>query len=210
MQKSIFQHYWKLKIAGVPAPFLALTLLAICLLLAAIAQLLRPAPLDINSPGVFAQVPTGQPLKIVTAQQVVDYFQVHGIALSDVKPFTLSALKPDQALTFKFEGQTAVILSYTDTNSILRDRAQFPDTSTGALVSISGRNGSGSASLPTIKPTSALSVRWNMNSLGNVILLTEKNLTPALHSALMSHLNTLIVASSRPTYPTATRDPANK
>jgi hypothetical protein len=210
MQKSVFQHYWKLKVAGVPAPLLALTVLAICLLLAAIAQLLRPVPLDINSPDVFAQVPTGQPLKVVTAQQVVDYFQVHGIALSDVKPFTLSTLKPDQALTFKFEGQTAVILSYTDTNSMLSDRAQFPDTSTGALVSISGRNGGETPSLPTAKPTSALSVRWNMTNLGNVMLLTEKNLTPALHSALMSHLNTLIVAPSRPAYPTPTRDPANK
>jgi hypothetical protein len=49
-----------------------------------------------------------------------------------------------------------------------------------------------------------------MNSLGNVLLLTDKNMASELRSALMSHLNTFIVAPSRPAYPTATRAPANK
>jgi hypothetical protein len=214
MQKSTIQHYWKLKIGGVPAPLIGLTGVAICVLLATVAQLLRPTPLDINSPAVFAQVPTGKPLKAVTAQQVIDYLQGHGIALSEVKPFTLSALKPDQALTFKLESQTAVILSYADTNSMLRDRALFPDAAASTLVPIAGRKGSGAPSPDTsqaaARPTSALFVRWNMNSRGNVLLLTDKNMTSDLRSALLSHLNTLIVAPSRPTYPTATQAPANK
>ncbi len=188
----------------VPFPVLVIGTVVVVLALAGIIiEALRPKPLDFNSPDIFSQVPTEIPLKPVTAQQVVDYLQGHGVAVSDVKPYTNSRLKAGQALALNVQDQHVAILSYNDMGALLNDRALLIDQGSGSMAAV-GRDGVTLAA-PTPRPTDkALSERWNADSLGNVLLLTDKNMAAPLRSALLSHLTSLIVASVRPNFPTPT------
>jgi len=198
---------WQKKLAKVPFPVLVIgSVLVILVVLAIVVDVLRYKPLDIDSPAIFSQVPTGIPLKVVNAQQVVDYLQAHGVTVSAAKPFSNTKVKASQALALSIQDQPAVILSYDDANALLRDRALFSEDEAQSIAA-AGRNDTALA-LPTAKPTKstdkALADHWNVDSLSNVLLLTDKGMAVPLRSALLSHLNSLIVASVRPGFPTPT------
>jgi hypothetical protein len=195
---------WQRIVGKVPFPALVIgTVVVVLAFIGILIQALRPKPLDFNSPDIFSQVPTEVPLKPVTAQQVVDYLQGHGVAVSDVKPYTGSRLKAGQALALNVQDQHVAILSYDDMKALLSDRALLINEG-NAGITAAGRDGATLAA-PTARPTDrALSERWNADSLGNVLLLTDKNMAAPLRSALLSHLTSLVVASVRPNFPTPT------
>lgn len=195
---------WQKMIGKVPFPVLVIgTVVVVLAFIGIFIEALRPKPLDFNSPDIFSQVPTEIPLKTVTAQQVVDYLQGHGVAVSDVKPYSNSRLKAGQALALNVQDQRIAILSYDDMGAMLNDRALLLNQGTGSMAAV-GRDGA-TLAVPTARPTDkALSERWNADSLGNVLLLTDKNMAAPLRSALLSHLTSLIVASVRPNFPTPT------
>ncbi len=203
MTQKVFAA-WQKRIAGTPPTVIIAIAVILCLLVIGIViQTVRAMQTpDINSPNVFSQVPTEKPLGLVTASQVVDYLKGHKVGLADVKPYSSTRLKPAEALTLSVQGQAAVILSYTDTNTLLADRGLF--TSDTPNMPAVRSNGAGTVAAPTAKPTAALAARWNMDDVGNVILLTDKTMSPALRADLLSHLYSLIVAPARPAYPTPT------
>ncbi len=206
MQKTL--ESWRKTVARVPTPVI-IAAAAIFLLLdiaIVIRALNSPQTLDINSPQIFSQVPTGMPLKAVTASQVIDYLQGHHVAITDVRPYKLPSLKPGEELAFNLQGQLVIVLSYTDVNTQLRDSSQFA-SGTNALPAM-GR-GAVTIAPPSPKPLGSLAGRWNMDSVGNVILLTDKAMALAGRSMLVSHVYTLVVAPLYPAYPTATNPGPN-
>ena len=192
------------RLAKVPFPVLVIgSVLVILVVFGILVDVLRNKPIDINSSDVFSQVPTGAPLKVVNAQQVIDYLQAHKVAVSAAKPFSNSRVKASQALALTIQDQPAVILSYDDPSALLRDKALFSEGNASEMA-VAGQKGAAQA-LPTAKPTDkALTEHWNADSLGNILLLTDKGMAAPLRSALMSHLNSLIVAPARPGFPTPT------
>lgn len=201
---------WKIlsqsKIAGLPVLLWVAGAFGLLLILIGLILPRNQGPIDINSPDIFNQIPTGQPLKHVTAQQIIDYVRTHGVTTSDVKPYKSSLIKSTDALSLNVQGRPVMILSYSDPNILLQDSSLFlSDQSSISAVSSNSSASTATLAAPTARPTNApLSARWNVDRLGNVILLTDKNMEPKLRSALRSHLSTLIIAPVRPEYPTLT------
>lgn len=177
--------------------------LLLCTLVTSLISAQHPTSLDIDSSAIFSQVPTEIPLKVVTASQVIAYLRTNGLTLADIKPFTLAPMKASEALAFNVQGQKGVVLSYTDITALLRDASLFNTTEAGSLSAARTKNSS-TIAFPTAKPTSILSNLWSMDSLGNLILLTDKSMTPALRTTILSHLRSLVIGSTRPSYPTPT------
>jgi hypothetical protein len=195
---------WKKNIARVPPPvIIASAAILILLVIGVVIQTVRVMQTpDINSSNVFSQVKADQPLRVVTASQVVDYLKGHRVNLGEVKPYSSSRLKPSEAFTFYMQGQQAIILSYTDTKTLLADRALFaPDVQ---YMPVRANNSSATIPAPTARPTTSFGARWNVDDVGSVLLLTDKMMPPAIRSNLVSYLYSLIVAPVRPSYPTAT------
>jgi hypothetical protein len=195
---------WKRGIAKVP-PHLIIgaAVILILLVVGVVIQTVRvlQSP-DINSPNVFSQVKPEQPLVVVTASQVVTYLRGHNVTLGELKPYTSTRLKPAEAYSFIVQGQAAIILSYTDTNVMLADLALF--VSEAQNMPAKSNNPSATIIAPTPKPTNPAVARWNADNVGSLILMTDKTMSPAVRSNLVSHLYSLIVAPVRRSFPTPT------
>ena len=201
-ESPLVQKLLERRVAGLPVVLIAAGAFGIFLVLIGLVLTSRPQPLDINSPGIFSQVPTSPPLKVVTAQQAVDYLQAHKMAVSDVKPYKNKAITTSDALSFNAQGQPAVMLAYPDINALAHDSNLFEGAG-AAVMPIAGKDAA-TVAAPTAKPTAVIAARWNADSLSNVLLLTDKAMDPKIRAALVSHLRTLLLAPVQPNYPTAT------
>jgi hypothetical protein len=195
---------WKKGVTRVPPHvIIAVAVILILLVIGVVIQAIRVAQKpDINSPNIFSQVKPDQPLVVVTASQVVNYLKGHKLDLTSVKPYSSSRLKPAEAYIFNVQGQAAIILSYTDTSAMIADRTLFE--SEAQNMPAKSNNPAATIIAPTAKPTSGAVARWNMDDVGNVILLTDKTMSADIRAGLVSHLYSLIVAPVRAGYPTPT------
>jgi hypothetical protein len=201
-ESPLLQQLLQRRVAGLPIALIAAGAFGLFLVLIGLVLASRSEPLDINSPGIFSQVPTSPPLKVVTAQQVVDYLQGHIMPISNVKPYKNTALTSSDALSFNAQGQPAVLLAYSDVNALAHDSNLFE--APGAAVMPAVGKDAATIAAPTAKPTAVIAARWNADSLSNVLLLTDKGMDPKIRGALVSHLRTLLLAPAQPNYPTAT------
>jgi hypothetical protein len=203
--KALWHRNPKVVIAFAALPAL---LVVLCLVL---TGALAPKPVDPNSVEYVLRItPEAEPVQ-VNAQDAVAYFQKQGIGLQGVRPFRFAenGLKANQGVFFTLQGtsQNGVVMTYTDLKAQLVDKDRFPVKSAiSVAVVFEGTALPTSTPAPTLAESPLTNV-WNMDEVGNALLLTTKDFDPVVRASLVSHLYSITFAPARAGWPTATPSP---